>query len=113
MLLARSEIYGIYSEPILPFEFCRRHPEAPALLHALRHFGMQSFRLCFVQLCSFETDADRRHWRIARRLELGITRSQLIKISRLTHVVVDPISDLVRTVPFEAHPDFQAPEAPR
>src|ERR1700757_1195762 len=43
VLFTRAEVHGIDTEPGFPFQLRGRNPEASALLHALRDFGMQLF----------------------------------------------------------------------
>src|SRR5208282_242848 len=88
-------------------------PETAALLNPLRYFGVQSFRLCVIELLAPIADADRRHRRSTGGLKLGIFRGQVVEMLCLADIVVNPLPDLARAVSFEAHPHFQAAKTSR
>src|SRR5262249_16446307 len=74
---------------------------------------MQFLGLYFVRVRSAIANTDRRHWRIACRLEFGMAYDHSVKMPRLAHIIIDPLSDLAGTVALETHPDLEATKAAR
>jgi hypothetical protein len=62
---------------------------------------MQFLRFCFVRVRSTTTNTDRRHRRVAGRLELGMAHDQRMKMPCLADIVVNPLADLAGAIPTE------------
>src|ERR1700682_3742650 len=113
MLRPCAKVYWINAEPRLPLQFRRPNPEFPALFDPPRYLGMQLLGLSFFQVCAPISNADCRHRRLTRRLELRMSRHHGIKVFCLAHIVVNPLPDLICSVTLETHPHLQPAKTSR
>src|ERR1700736_3866979 len=102
MLRAGAEIYRIDAEPRPTFHLSRRDPEPAAPLHSACYLCMKLLALGLIHIASAIPDADRRHSRPARRLEVRVTFNKSVQSLRQTHISIDPVSNLSRPVPLKA-----------